>query len=141
MNEDHPASRLHLSTVNLSIDGAHVTPDRKEASVPVSQTEALAALQAFARLTAMELVDVEAKIYLSGPQAKMAAQNVGGKLFATLLPEAVNPATESTPEEIIARLTAGDPAASAAAGTEAAMTTDAVRPAGGWRRQIGRAHV
>lgn len=140
MNKERAAPLLTLATVNLSVDGAHVTPDRNKANVPVTEADALAALQAFARLPAMELVDVDAKIYLSGPRAKVAVQNVGGTLFVTLVPEMVNTAVESTPEEIIARLTERDPdvvtAKDTAAVKAAATITEAVRQSGGWSSRL-----
>ena len=127
---------LTLTTENLSADGARVTPDEGKANVPVTEAAALAVLQAFARLSAMDLVDVDAKIYLTGPRGKIAVQNVGGKLFSARVPESVNPAAEHTPEETIALLTAGDPliastAAVAEAAQEAEIIAEAARlPAG-----------
>jgi hypothetical protein len=138
MNAEHPVPLLTLSTVNLSVDGARITPDDGKANVPVTEAVALAALQAFARLSALELVNAEAKIYLAGPRGRVAVQNEGGKLFFALVPESVNTAAERTPEEIIAWLTARDsamaPSAGAAAAVkDAALLTEAAQQPGGWK--------
>ena len=141
MNAEHATPLLTLSTVNLSVDGARITPDDGKTNVPVTEADALAVLHAFARVPAMELVNVEAKIYLAGAGGKVAVQNVGGKLFVTLVPEATNTAAERTPEEIIIALTARDPAmvssvAAAAAVKDAALLTEAARQSDGWRSRL-----
>ena len=140
MNKERPAPPLTLSTDNLSADGAHVTPNRTKANGPVTETAALAASQAFARLTFAELADVEARIYLAGPRIKVAVQNVRGRLFAAQVPESINTAVESSPEEIIARPTERDPGATTVkgAGTVQAVapTTGAAQHSGGRRSRV-----
>lgn len=106
-----PASRLLISTRHVSADGARVTPGSETPDREIAPARALALLRSFAALPAIELVDVEARIYLTGPQEKVAVQNAQGKLFVAAVPEAVNAAMERTPEEIIALLTANDPSA------------------------------
>lgn len=114
----------------------------EQVATDVTAFEARAALTAFAAVPAMELVDVDAKIYLTGPEAKVAVQNVGGRLFVTLVPEAVNTATERTPEQAVAMVTRGNPGAAAATrGEDGArevereneMLAAAKRDARGWR--------
>jgi hypothetical protein len=146
MSEEHPNSPLTLSTVNLSADGARVMPDGGKANVPVTEAAALAALQSLAGLPAVNLANAEAKIYLAGPRGKVAVQNQGGKLFVTPVPESVNTAAESRPEEIIARLMAGDSAfaasaAVAAVARDAEVIAEAARPSAGWRRRLGSGWV
>jgi hypothetical protein len=75
----------------------------------------------------MDLLDVEAKIYVSGPLGKVAVQNIGGRLFATHVPEAVNTAQESTPDETLAlvmRCEFGAPPVTC--GTDSSVETDVV---------------
>jgi hypothetical protein len=133
---------LSLSTKHLSADGGTVRLGEEHFAVDVTAFEARAALTAFAAVPAMALVDVDAKIYLTGPEAKVAVQNVGGRLFVTLVPEAVNTATERTPEQTVAMVTRGDPGAAAdAVGTDGAhdaereseISARAKRDARGWR--------
>jgi hypothetical protein len=136
-----PPTMLKLSTVNLSVDGTRVAPGEGKANLPVTQDAALAALKAFASLPAMEIVDAEAKIYLAGPRGKVAVQNERGRLFVAFVPESVNTVAEHAPEEIIAMLTADDPAAasaaaSAAAAQDAALIAEAARPSGGLRGRL-----
>jgi hypothetical protein len=134
---DRTSTPLKLSTVNLSEDGARLVPGGGQPSTPVTETAALAALRSFAALAGPELADADAKIYLTGPQGKVAVQNVGGRLLGALVPESVNTATAGTPEEILAWALgrAGVPA-SAAMAEESAEIPTAGRPAGGWRRRI-----
>lgn len=139
MNDHSTPALLKISTVNLSVDGAHITPNEGQVNIAVSEPAALAALQSFAALSALQLAGVEAKIYLAGPRGKLAVQNERGKLFATFVPEATNTAAELTPEQIIAELTALNPAATSAAAQvataqEAALIAEGKRHPGGWRR-------
>jgi hypothetical protein len=101
---------LAIVSKHLSADGTTVHRGEDQEANNLTVDAARAALRAFARLPAMELVDVEAKIYLTGPHAKLAVQNVGGRLFATLVPEAINTPTEQTPEQILAVVTNGEAA-------------------------------
>ena len=119
MSEPSPRM-LTLSTRSLSADGARVTPGDGVANTEMTEAAVLATLQAFARVPAVELVDVEAKIYLSGPRGKFAVQNIRGKLFAARVPEAVNTATEFSPEQIIMLLTEADPTSVAAVAAKTA---------------------
>jgi len=135
---ERPPTMLTLSTQNLSADGVRVVPGENEGGVEVTEAAALAALKAFASLPAMELVDVDAKIYLVGPRGKVAVQNVRGKLFVANMPEAMNPAAERTPEQTIQQLTANSPAmaasaANAEAAPEAEVTANVAGRSGGWR--------
>lgn len=142
---ERPPDQLMLATVQVSADGKRVLPDENEVlPKPVSEAAALATLRAFAGLTTLELLDVDAKIYLEGPRGKVAVQNVGGKLFVAQMPESVNAAIERTPEQTIALLTAGDPEvtaarAEAAAVEEAAMIEHAARASGDWRKALSSA--
>lgn len=133
---------LSLSTKHLSADGGTVRLGEEHVAADVTAFEARAALTAFAAVPAMELVDVDAKIYLTGPEAKVAVQNVGGRLFVTLVPEAVNTAAERTPEQAVAMVTRGDPGRMANSGgadgareaeRENEMLAAAKRDARGWR--------
>lgn len=134
---DRPATSLKLSTVNLSQDGSRLVPGGGQASTPVSDAAALAALRAFASLAGPELAEAEAKLYLAGPQGKVAVQNVGGRLLGSLVPESVNSATAGTPEEILAWALgqAGAPAEKAGA-EEGELIPTAGRRAGGWRHRL-----
>ncbi len=137
MSERPPAS-LTLTALNLSIDGSRVAPEQGKASAQVAPDAALAALQAFERLPAMDLVGVEARLYLAGPQGKVAVQNEGGRLFAALVPETVNTMTESSPENIIALVWSGAPAGPpiAADSTATAAPAESPAPPIGWRQRL-----
>ncbi len=135
MNAPVPAT-LKITTVNLSEDGTRVEREAGKANVPVTSAAALEVLRAFSLVPAMDLIDVDAKIYLAGPRGKIAVQNLGGRLFGTILPEAVNTAVERTPEDIIAWLTAREPAAEAEAGKEEAGGTAAPRQPRRWRQLL-----
>ncbi len=136
MSEHFPHS-LTISTRHLSADGAQILPGDNASPIEVTIDAALAALRALAAQSAMDLVDVEAKIYLAGPRGKVAVQNVGGKLFATLVPEAANTAAERSPEQVIALLTADESAmdfsSANTAAEQADALADAARRSGGWR--------
>lgn len=133
---------LSLASKHLSADGGSVRVGEEHVAMNVTAFEARAALTAFAAVPAMDLVDVDAKIYLTGPAAKVAVQNVGGRLFVTLVPEAVNTAAERTPEQAVAIVTRGE-SGGAATANEADLARDAERQnemlaaakrdAGGWR--------
>ncbi len=139
---DRPPTMITLSTLQLSADGTRALPGENERRpVEVTVPAALAALQAFAGLPAVELVDVDAKMYLEGPRGKVAVQNVGGKLFVALVPESVNTATHRTPAETMELIVAGEARAGSAAATaeaaeEAALIADAARSSGGWRKAL-----
>lgn len=94
-----------FSTQNVSADGARVTPDETVSGVAVTELKALAVLRAFAAVPSVDLVDVDARIYLAGTRGKWAVQNVSGRLFAAKVPESANSASEHSPEEIIELLT------------------------------------
>jgi hypothetical protein len=135
------AISLELSTLNLSPDGGRILPGERGRAIDVSIDDALAALRSFAQVSAMALIDVEAKIYLAGPRGKIAVQNVGGRLFAAAVPEAINPATETTPEQTVARLVGEDvpgfsPESEIAAQREAEALAAVERRAGGWRAAL-----
>ncbi len=132
---------LEISTLNLSADCVRIQPGERGPVTSVSIDAALSALRAFAKVSAMALIDVEAKIYLAGPRGKIAVQNVGGKLFAAAVPEAINPATEHTPEQTVARLVGDDaPGFSAEADVAAQWEAEALaavkRGTGGWRAAL-----
>lgn len=99
---------LAIAAKQISADGATVRRGEDDFAGDLSEAAAGAALRAFAAVPALDLVEVEAKIYLSGPGAKVAVQNVGGRLFATLVPETVNTAMERSPEEIVEIVTTGE---------------------------------
>ncbi len=93
---------LQIATQELSLDGKTVEPQGGQARTPVSEEAALAALQAFAAIPAIDLVSVEARIFLIGPGVHISVRNNGGKLYASLLPESTNHPTESSPEHALA---------------------------------------
>ncbi len=130
--------RFAIATMHLSADGTTVHRGEENTAVDLAPEAAVAAMGAFGRLTAMDLVDVEAKIYLTGPRAKVAVQNVGGRLFVTAVPEAVNTATERTPEQILEMVALGKEAPTVAEtqwndeGAEGAATAAAKRGASAW---------
>lgn len=132
MNE-RTAHPLTISTHNLSNDCASVVRGENYPPVAVSEAAALDALRVFASLSAMALVDVEAKIYLAGPRGKVAVQNIRGRLYVTQVPEGVNTAEERTPEqtlEMVMRGVAGAPDGGGRdeqAAADAALTDAAVR--------------
>ncbi len=130
MNTPAPDT-LKITTVNLSPDGSRVVPESGKANVPVTDADALAVLRAFGRLSPMDLVEVDAKLYLAGPHGKIAVKNHAGKLFGAVLPDAVSTATERTPEEIIAWLTGREPAPTPVP-PEPARSPAAARPARRW---------
>lgn len=109
-----------LSTKNLSADGTTVTRGTHFRGAEVDEAAAVAALRAFASIPSVQLVDANAKIYLSGAGGKFAVQHVTGRLFFAPVPEMVAVYTEATPEGILAVVTAnpvvvGQPAATATA--------------------------
>jgi hypothetical protein len=130
---------LTIAAKQLSADGATVRRGEDDFASDLSGAAAGAVLRAFAAVPTMELVEVDAKIYLTGPQAKVAVQNVGGRLFATIVPEAVNTATERTPEQIVAIVTTGKAGAAKAETSEAEAVREeealaaVKRDARGWR--------
>ncbi len=126
MSERTPP-RLSLVTKNLSPDGSTVRVSEENPGADVTEAEARAALSAFAAVPTMALVDVDAKIYLTGPEGKVAVQNVGGRLFVTLVPEAVNTAAERTPEQAVAMVTRSDRGAAAAGPSGADGMSEAER--------------
>ncbi len=134
----HAATLLVLSTRNVSADGAEIFRDWTSGPTNVDEPTARETLRAFARLSAMDLVEVEAKIYLTGPQGKVAVQNIGGRLFATHVPEAVNTAQESTPEQTLAlvmRGVAGEvhvPCGTESSDADDVIVASAARRTGGW---------
>ncbi|HUR59920.1 MAG TPA: hypothetical protein VM029_19520, partial [Opitutaceae bacterium] len=85
-----PSDQVMLSTRNLSADGARVTPGADATVNRVTPGEAVAILRAFAALPTLDLVDVEAKIYLANHDRKIAVQNVRGRLFVSAVPESVS---------------------------------------------------
>ena len=106
MSEPAPITYA-LSTRNLTLDGTRVVAGEHGETVEVDAYAALAALDAFQQLTALESLEAEARLYLAGPAGKVAVQNVGGRLVAVLVPEAANVAVTCTPEAVIALATAG----------------------------------
>lgn len=130
---------LTIASKHLSADGTTVHRGEDDAASNLTTDAARAALWAFARLPAMELVDVDAKIYLTGPQVKVAVQNVGGRLFATPVPEAINTPAERTPEQIVAIVTTGkalpdiEETSGKAEEADGEANAAAKRGAGGWR--------
>lgn len=130
---EHPIGQLTLSTVNLSADGARITPGQNTTGEYVTEATALSALQALAGLPVIEITGADAKIYLASGHCKIAVENDHGKLFAALVPEAVNTAAERTPKEIIEWLTGSPPPATAEA-VDAADDEVLAGPSGGWRK-------
>jgi hypothetical protein len=139
MKDPSGRSLLKISTVNVSVDGARLTPEDGQVNIPVTEAAALAALTAFAGLSALDLVHANAKILLAGPRGKLAVQNEGGRLFVTSVPEAMNIASERTPEEILAELLASDRTAAMASPKDAAgakPSTEGVRKTVWWQGKL-----
>ena len=139
MSRDH-SPRLTLSTVNLAVDAATVTPGLNASPCEVDAPTALAALHALAGLPAVALVDVDTKFYLTGPLGKIGVQNISGKLFAAPVPEALNPAAERTPEEALAMVLDphGETSASGAplSSSEGEILDDSFRRQHGWKTAL-----
>jgi hypothetical protein len=95
---------LTFSSRNLSEDCARVVPGGEVLGVPMDSATALQRLSAFAGLSAMELSDDDARIYLANTDMRLAVQNEGGRLYSRRVPEGDQAAVEQTPEEIIASL-------------------------------------
>ncbi len=115
-----PPGMLTLATLNLSANGARVTPGDDTVATEVTQAAALDALKAFAGVPAVEFVEVDARIYLTGPRGKFAVQNIRGRLFVTRMPESTNTPVERTPEEIITLLSAAETTAASTVAAAAA---------------------
>ena len=113
---------LTLSTRNVSVDGAAVCPGDDAGPCDLEAGRVLETLRAFAGLPPMDLVETEARIFLSGPRGKVAVQNVGGRLFVAELPESVNTAAERTPEQTLDLLISGKRESATASGGEVVMT-------------------
>ncbi len=131
---------LTLSTRNVSVDGAAVCPGDDAGPCDLEAGRVLEALRAFAGLPPMDLVETEARIFLSGPRGKVAVQNVGGRLFVAELPESVNTAAERTPEQTLDLLISGKQAGASASG-EAAMAAAEELVAAGSQRKGGLKQV
>ena len=86
----------------------------------------------------VDLIDVDVKVYVAGPQGKVAVQNISGKLCVAFVPEALNAVEERTPEETLAMVSSREGSAPTAA-TESAASSDAeimameARRRRGWR--------
>ncbi len=118
------AMTLTVATRNVSADGTVVCPGEKGGPWELDGEQVRAMLHAFAGLTAVELVEAEARIFVEGPQGKVAVQNVGGRLFVAAVPEAVNTASEQTPEQTLEWVTHGSEAAEAMRDRESRMAAE-----------------
>ncbi len=99
---------ITLSTYHLSADGVSASADENAPKRDVTPETALAALRAFAAMPALQLVGIDAKLYLSSPEEKIAVQNTRGKLLVAVMPELFNTWQECTPEAALARLVGAD---------------------------------
>jgi hypothetical protein len=136
MSEQRPA-QLMISTRNVAADGTSIAPGGQHGPAELSEAAARDVLQAFARVSPVDLVDIDARIYLIGSRCKAAVQNIGGRLFVTLVPESVNTAVELSPEQAIAWVVSGNreavPESGAGAWSSAPeMAPSAPREASGW---------
>jgi len=101
MSQQHPA-HLSISSRNLSACGTRIASGDRCEPADITTAAALATLQGFAAIPRIDLVEVEAKVYLTSGRGKFAVQNMGGRLAVALVPEAVNVAVEGSPEQILA---------------------------------------
>jgi len=118
MSQQHPA-HLSISSRNLSACGTRIASGDRCEPADITTAAALATLQGFAAIPKIDLVEVEAKVYLTSERGKFAVQNMGGRLAVALVPEAVNVAVEGSPEQVLAYV------------VEATKPTPAVAPDGG----------
>lgn len=138
MSNEPLAQKFSLSTQNLALDGSAIKQGYTLGPIEVDAETALSTLKALAALSAVELIDVDVKVYVAGPQGKVAVQNISGKLCVAFVPEALNPVEECTPEEALAMVSGREESAPTAE-SEAAASRDAeilameARRRRGWR--------
>lgn len=102
-------STLTFSSQNLSPDCSKVEPGGNVPASSISPNVALARLQAFLRISPVDLVDSDAAIILAVRDIQLIIQNENGRLCAARMPKIMHAAVEQTPEEIIAFVTEGRP--------------------------------